>query len=150
MKKETIQLEKQNLINTYNESCSDVKSALKKLYPDVEFEKKLAESWEEYCKIANRPNEGKFKILLDFDNFCLDINEKYTALYKLELLRDHYNGDWKPCTDADKYVIIKKHNKLYADHFDNYDAFLSFKTTQLRDKFLTNFKDLIEQAGDLI
>ena len=54
------------------------------------------------------------------------------------------------CVCWKKWYITNFRNKLSVDAVINYGAFLSFQTKELAEQFLTNFKDLIEQAGDLI
>ncbi len=76
----------------------------------------------------------------------------YIALRKLEILRDIYNDGWKPdWTDkAPKHIIIFYSGEV--DTYDNYSThhFFHFKTAELRDEFLNNFRDLIEEAKDLL
>ncbi len=81
-----------------------------------------------------------------------ELAEAALALAQLLQLRDRYNGDWKPdWTDSnEKYTI-----EFYNGHID-YDNYLStqkvlhFKTAELRNQFLENFRDLIEIAKPLI
>ena len=80
------------------------------------------------------------------------VAEQHLALMQLHQLRDCYRQGWIPnYTDiSKKWYITKLKNKLYIDSISSYSAFLSFQTKELAEQFLTNFKDLIEQAGDLI
>ena len=89
----------------------------------------LPKTWEEYCKI----------------NPIKDYNSDpvYLALMKLHQLRDYYReGSKFP------YAISRNGSHLYISN--NEDKFLSFQTKEIADEFLSNFSDLIEQAGDLI
>lgn len=77
---------------------------------------------------------------------------------QLHQLRDCYRQgwvpDWSDCKD--KYCII--YNGIYCN--TNYNhcitvntgtrEFLSFQSKEIAEEFLNNFRDLIEQAGDLI
>lgn len=84
--------------------------------------------------------------------------EQHLALMQLHQLRDCYRQGWIPnLTDkSDKYCIRWHYNldtksiEFIILNFSHVSTFLSFPTKELADKFLTNFRDLIEQAGDLI
>ena len=89
----------------------------------------------------------------------IDINPQIEALKKLILLRDFYNNNWKP----DWYKLIEDKYRIEKDYdretkvisFDvgiafRPSTFLTFNNSENAHEFLTNFRDLIEQAGDLI
>ena len=79
--------------------------------------------------------------------------EACVALAQLCQLRDRYNGGWKPNWEEninEKYSIYFHNEKIYSDYSYNTRHVLSFKTDELRDKFLENFKDLIETAKPLL
>ena len=78
--------------------------------------------------------------------------EQHLALMQLHQLRDCYRQGWKPnyTDDSQKWYILKNHDKLSVDWNISYSVFLNFQTRELAEQFLKNFKDLIEQAGDLI
>jgi hypothetical protein len=79
--------------------------------------------------------------------------EACVALAQLCQLRDRYNGGWKPNWEEninEKYSIYFHNEKIYSDYSYNTRHVLSFKTYELRDKFLENFKDLIETAKPLL
>lgn len=79
--------------------------------------------------------------------------EACLALAQLCQLRDRYNDGWKPnwamyktekwCIEVVNYKITK--NTYYTIH-----RVLAFKTKELRDKFLENFRDLIKIAKPLL
>ena len=110
-------------------------------------EKELPNTWEEYL-----------------DNYCDNLTheiheedwtqmpDKYKALRKLELLRDCYNDGWRAdwTTDKVKYYIRFISSKALARSCSKRNFFLNFKTAELRDKFLENFKDIIEIAKPLL
>ena len=82
----------------------------------------------------------------------------HLALMQLHQLRDCYRQGWIPdYTDAyDKFCIIRQFN-FHSNKFEyeiiNFFAlnyFLSFQSKEIAEEFLKNFRDLIEQAGDLI
>ena len=75
------------------------------------------------------------------------------ALAQLSQLRDVYRGGWVPDwndTNEKKYVIGKHENtlKIYFNVYQHY--FLAFQSAEIRDEFLKNFKDLIEEASPLL
>ena len=85
--------------------------------------------------------------------------EACLALSQLCQLRDRYNDGWKPNWEnraQNKFIIyIHPNNKILFDKISaNTHAvsrhLLTFKTEELRDKFLENFKDLIETAKPLL
>jgi hypothetical protein len=78
--------------------------------------------------------------------------EACLALAQLCQLRDRYNDGWKPNWNdgTDKYSIYFTRDEIdgvceYCSH-----RVLAFKTLELRDKFVENFKDLIETAKPLL
>lgn len=78
--------------------------------------------------------------------------EACLALAQLCQLRDRYNDGWKPNwnKDTDKYTIIYSSNKIDTSFSVYTQRILSFKTVGIRDKFLENFRDLIEIAKPLL
>lgn len=131
--------------------------------------RKLPKTWEEYCKITgckfiemtecytleniNTINFSAQSLTIDNQSRSV-IHDKYTSLRKLGLLRDYYNDGWKVKDNYDKIcsVITKQKGILFHnDETITYDDhFLSFKNKKLAGKFEKHFKELIEQAEDLI
>lgn len=77
----------------------------------------------------------------------------FKALMQLVELRDAWNDGWM----ADyingnefKFNIYFSENKIRTSNTHYVSCVLNFKTGQLRDKFLEQFKELIEQAKELI
>lgn len=109
-------------------------------------EKQLPNSWSDF--IMNN-NGASFNFCDDF----MDTPQKYKALRKLELLRDCYNDGWVADWDNSnkcKYVIHFYTNKITTNNGISYSKFLNFKTAELRDLFLKNFRDIIEIAKPLL
>ena len=106
------------------------------------------------------PTNSDYISLLQTKNILTsDIAAKqHFALMQLHQLRDCYRQGWIPDL-ADKSIkyCIEGHGNLYTRSI-NYrivnlsyiSDFLSFPTRELAKEFLTNFRELIEQAGDLI
>ena len=98
----------------------------------------LPRSWEEFCK------DGYWHIRYP---------EKYKALFKLEKLRDCWRQGWKPdWNDAQqtKYCVVYHCEEFEINIFYEIKHFLSFPTIKMAKEFLECFKNLIEQARDLI
>lgn len=79
--------------------------------------------------------------------------EACVALAQLCQLRDRYNDGWKPDWDSmseTKYVLEISRNIVVKNFYGNRHKILAFKTEELRDKFLENFRDLIETAKPLL
>ena len=130
----------------------------------------LPKTWEEFCKQNNINKEEAFictsceietikkvnaQRIVDYDKNVLPSKqaaEQHLALMQLHQLRDCYRQGWIPnyTDNSKKWGITNVRNKLGIDVIINYGTFLSFQTKDLAEEFLNNFKDLIEQAGDLI
>ena len=130
---------------------------------------KLPETWEEFCKLY--PIKAEVFICSDSQliyrnggrsrHYSIDKNvlpslesaEAHLASMQLHQLRDCYRQGWVPDWDSEeteKYNIEFSSNKYFV--FKHYTSrrFLSFQSQEIAEKFLDNFKYLIEQAGDLI
>ena len=79
--------------------------------------------------------------------------EACLALAQLCQLRDRYNYGWKPDWEDDgeiKYCIEFFKGKIEKECHYVTKRVLCFRTRELRDKFLENFRDLIETAKPLL
>lgn len=114
---------------------------------------KLPSTFDEYLERC-----AKWGIKLDAEDYT-DRNPQIEALKKLILLRDFYNNGWKP----DWGKIIEQKYSINRDYTTDNNVFsvgvelafrpLTFLTFGCREyafEFLDNFRELIEQAGDLI
>ena len=129
---------------------------------------KLPESWEEFCELYPI-KEGECYIddysvisetngsrAITADQNVLPSREAAKAslaLMRLHQLRDCYRQGWVPDWDnkeTEKYNIEFSSNKYFVFRYYTSRRFLSFQSKEIAEKFLTNFEDLIEQAGDLI
>ena len=75
------------------------------------------------------------------------------ALAQLCQLRDRYNDGWKPNWEYKgemKYCIEFFKERISKENYYSIRKVLCFKTPELRDEFLENFKDLIEIAKPLL
>ena len=92
----------------------------------------------------------------EFDNnypkkenvFCFE------ALRKLVILRDYYNEGWHPDWSNKmgewKFCIVTYENRLNKDTTFSVGRILTFKTEEIRDKFLKEQKELLEIAKPLL
>ena len=121
---------------------------------------RLPKTWDEYCA---KHGEVGDKIKASLNTAYMTINryvfsdckqaQAHIALMKLHLLRDEYRQGWKPDwrnVDESKFVIEMVANELSISNYGITRYSLSFQDEKRADKFLTNFRELIEQAGDLI
>lgn len=127
----------------------------------------LPKTWEEFCK--NNPVEFKESFIYEGkvnrvfiegergkEHKALLPNEKtaeaFLALMQLIQLRDCYRQGWKPNWKEKtvKQNIICFEGVLGTDWSINVQYVLSFQSKEIRNEFLKNFKDLIEQAKELI
>lgn len=134
-------------------------------------EKKLPETWEEFCKTHPWKNKEAWiddatniKIIKKSEGLSRNAvkdrnllpNKKYAeailALCQLIQLRDCYNDGWVPdwTKYIDKYNIRIINNQMVKSDHGCENCILAFKTKKLRDKFLKNFRGLIETAKPLI
>ena len=138
----------------------------------------LPKTWEEFCK-QNNINKNKEEAfihtsgeietikkvntqrIVDYDKNVLPSKqaaEQHLALMQLHQLRDCYRQGWIPDLEdkSIKYCIEGYYNsytrsiKYQVVDLSCTSSFLSFPTNELAKEFLTNFWELIEQAGDLI
>lgn len=124
---------------------------------------RLSKTWDEYC--AKHGDVGD-KIKASLNTAYMTINkhvfsdykqtQAHIAMIKLHLLRDEYRQGWKPTwTDkSTKYGVVwntlSEKKKLIVAWHSYAPLFLSFPTEEIAREFLSNFRELIEQAGDLI
>ena len=128
----------------------------------------LPKTWEEYCKqnpivdweyfINERSEIGEIRKREknpETDKSTIqtkDMAEAFIALMQLVQLRDCYRQGWTPnwSQPYKRYCIYCEYNRVFP--FDNTfnSRVLSFQSKEIRDEFLKNFKDLIEQAKELI
>lgn len=125
-------------------------------------------TWEEFCE-QNMIKKSEYYLdpyscILELWDNKRDISsdrnvlpnkqaaEQHLALMQLHQLRDCYRQGWKPDWKVicNKYVIVKTKDKygIFENNWAN--RFLSFQDKETAKEFLTNFYDLIKQAGDLI
>ena len=138
----------------------------KVVFEDIKL--KLPKTWEEFCYNNDRkPNEAfitnssEIQLITEQherkpfgDRNILPSKQaakQHLALMQLHQLRDCYRQGWVPALSNNKLKFCINQNPDYnITAYYNISKFLSFSTYEIAEEFLNNFKDLIEQAGDLI
>ena len=120
---------------------------------------RLPKTWEEYCVkhggVGNKIDESlgsAYTIINRYVFLDYKQTQAYIAKMMLHLLRDEYRQGWKPNYNIrqDKYTIVYSNNWGLTVVIYQTPRFLSFQSREIAEEFLTNFRELIEQAGDLI
>jgi hypothetical protein len=101
--------------------------------------KELPKSWEE----LNLPINA---FATSEQVLAVDAMRQLSQL--LAVYNDGWMPDWSDCSQ--KYIIRFQDNNIDTNSFMSTQYFLSLKTTELRDKFLTNFRSLILTAKPLL
>ena len=120
---------------------------------------RLPKTWEEYRKMKGDEGE-KANAALSFAYTSINgafadyhDTQKHIALMKLHLLRDEYRLGWKPNWNDKrqfKYGIKRDSDGIGCYANIKQPIFFTFQDVDTANEFLTNFRELIEQAGDLI
>ena len=121
---------------------------------------RLPKTWDEYC-IKHGEDGDKIKASLNTAYMTINKHvfsdykqaQTHIAMIKLHLLRDEYRNGWKPDWKDDsqmKYVIYNPEGEFTIGCYINSRRFLAFQDKKRANDFLTNFRELIEEAGDLI
>ena len=81
-----------------------------------------------------------------------ELAEAMIALCQLLYLRNLVWNGWKPdyCDDNRKYIIFQRKGMIYDGVTIYLNRILMFPTREVRDKFLESYRDLIEQAKELL
>lgn len=135
---------------------------------------RFPKTWKEFCEFYPIPRgsaciDRDSNLLFRWDNRRCDLFDRnvlpsekaakaHRALMQLHQLRDCYRGDWIPTLKVsdDRYGIGYFYStntgriELQAGRCYCSSMFLTFPTLKMANEFLTNFRGLIEQAGDLI
>lgn len=127
----------------------------------------LPKSWEEFC--GDNPIKKNEYFIDEYGEITYaaekhratnlknilpnkETAEAFLALMQLVQLRDCYRQGWKPNWKGKtvKQNIICFEGVLGTDWSINVQYVLSFQSKEIRNEFLANFRDLIEQAKGLI
>ena len=135
----------------------------------------LPKTWEEFCEQNNIVKKNEYYVDTASCIIAISDGKRYSssdrnllpskeaakahlALMQLHQLRDCYRQGWKPTLEdnIDIYTIKKSRNimthklEITVLSASTLSSFLMFPTYEIASEFLTNFRELIEQAGDLI
>lgn len=130
-----------------------------------ESKKDLPKTWEECASILGRrvceriDDIGNIEPVYESSLWAvcknllpLKLGNPMLALCQLLVCREIYRQGWKPDwgSSENKYCIGASSNKIYNSISISCNYILSFQSKEIRDKFLENFKDLIEEARELL
>lgn len=131
-----------------------------------ESKKELPKTWEECIVKIGRDLEcidmrgciGKTTFDADvasnhINDIPIGLGKPMLALCQLLVCREVYRQGWKPnWSDSNeiKYCIERVENWITKDTYTITAKVLSFQSAEIRDEFLENFRDLIEEAKELI
>lgn len=130
-----------------------------------ENKKELPKRWEEcITKIKNLEcidsngdiDEVDFNLGIVYDHINdipVGLGKPMLALCQLLVCREVYRQGWKPDWTDDKeikYCIERVENYITKETYELTATVLSFQSAEIRDEFLENFRDLIEEAKELI
>ncbi len=167
--KQTIEIEvPEGYKAVYNEDTQKVEFKEKEL-PKINL-KLLPKTWEDFCATYPIKREQEECFIDENSEICIfsrrHRNSKvrknllpnvktaraFLALMQLIQLRDCYRQGWKPDWEQSykKYCIYCEGNSVFPFDCIYNSRVLSFQSKEIRDEFLKNFKDLIEQAKELI
>ena len=128
---------------------------------------KLPKSWDGFVReMGFNPKKLTFEgLYMEFSDCMLaggyDIGrycDQHIAMVKLHALRDCYRQGWKPGDEKEDgtspfsitNLRTEEGCKLNVSIYARTNRFLVFQDEEHATQFLENFRDLIEQAGDLI
>lgn len=108
-------------------------------------EKELPKTWEEV------PEAEEEEYYIGISVLGKEKAKAMVAFTQLIRLRDCYRNGWKPdlCEDI-YYIEYSPIDGLACFYTDDHHRVLSFQSAEIRDMFLENFRDLIEQAKEFI
>ena len=123
--------------------------------------KELPKTWERlilvegaYCASDCEIAVGRYHTVSSSRNMFAtkEQAEASIAMAQLTQLMKAYNGDWVAdwMDSSPKYTIYMHKNKPVIREWGYSKKFLAFKSNDLAEQFLENFKDLIETAKPLL
>lgn len=116
----------------------------KQAHPYIGEEYLITNSSEIISSIGYRPSDNLLETREDAEAFL--------TLIKLKRLRDCYRQGWKPdwAKDDIKSVIQVEEGIIIPAWEISFSYFLTFQSEEVRDEFLNNFKNMIEQVKEFI
>lgn len=116
------------------------------------FEQKMSVPTYESVKIESLINGGYVSILNGVELPDEKTAKAFEALAKLIWLRNYYNEGWQPDYNGSesKFSIIPYGDKPVDNTTTNVGRIMTFKTKEIRDKFLEEQSELLEIAKPLL
>lgn len=115
---------------------------------------------EECCEVLDiHPSRSiDLTFISDLTDYEDNLSGLMYGLYKLLICRDAYwkiAGDWKPSYNplSDKenlYSIVTFNGEIIKCETEHRNTILTFPSSEMRDAFYENFKDLIESCKELL
>lgn len=168
MKKKAIELTLEQAQKLYKESNDDIKNLLLTTFSKEELEEdKYPNTWEKcidkfkklyyisrstclvsYITLAGITNYTGLKYCVPSEKIAKQIR----ALEQLLVCRDAWRNGWVSSNNdtTDRGAIYRKGNNLEVVNTVFNNCILQFPTKEIAEKFLNTFRNLIEEAGDLI
>lgn len=135
-------------------------------YQIVPKKRKLPKTWKEFCEINSKPHDNECFITIDSNilnvtannrladtdkNVCpsKEVAEGILALIQLIQLRDYYNNGWKKGDNTfEECYVITCYLKTWLIGLpqDDKDYPFTFKSYNLAEEFLTNFRYLFDKV----
>ena len=120
-----------------------------------ESKKELPKTWEECIWIlvdSDNLEKGTVKEVSLRYSVPKGLSTPINVLSKLLVCRDVYRDGWKPNWNNDnvKHVIYMEDGNIITSVGYRESYILSFQSAEVRDQFLENFRDMIEEAKELI
>jgi hypothetical protein len=109
------------------------------------------EVWEEVKGVYEAQNKYRDEKYGGYPS--QELADAAEALRKLLFLRDYYNEGWKPDWEngkTEKYCIVVHRGCLSLTNYDTLSSVMSFKSVEIRDKFLEEQRELLEIAKPLL
>lgn len=159
----TCVLTKETAIEMYNSGIDSLKKLAVENYSELGV-KPLPKTWEELEELKGYFVESSYSNVLSVTdgsittrNYNVFLTEEQAkaslALAQLSQLMNVYNEGWVPDwknSKEKKHVIIFYQEDISLEEYNLTRKFLSFKTKEIAELFLKNFKDLILQAKPLL
>ncbi|MBO5003776.1 MAG: hypothetical protein J6D03_00615 [Clostridia bacterium] len=115
--------------------------------------------WEEMfpgTNLSHKPEDWEGAVI-DYPAAALydegkdeETNNQIKIVGKLKVLRDIYRKGWIPQQGEPLYYIAYRADNLDSAKSTSWSRFLSFQSAEIRDEFLTNYRDMIESVKTYI
>ena len=149
--------EKGNMTSAWDRTCETPTLSTRPYKVNLEgFEQKsLVPSFEDAVKWLQENNRHTVSISDDSRATFFTKGESYSAfeaLRKLTILREYYNEGWQPDweDEEEKFSIQVCEGEFHTFESIECQRVLSFKTEEIRDKFLEDQRELLEIAKPLL